>query len=133
MPGPRFSTIDSSLRPGLVLLLLPGSPSGLACTRSYFSGGLVMKFLVAAALALEVGCTSSPGPAGANGPPGEPGPAGRSVTSRVVDAGNASCSQGGIAFDSASGTTYACNGALGPRGPGLTWKDAAGESWALST
>jgi len=66
------------------------------------------------------------GPAGKDGPPGKdgqpgkdgsPGKDGVSVTS-AVEAPGVHCSNGGTAFTSVSGTTYACNGAKGDPGSG---------------
>jgi hypothetical protein len=65
------------------------------------------------------------GPAGANGKDGAPGANGKdgaSVTSAAFTgteepAGEPCAGQGGSSLASASGTTYACNGARGPAGP----------------
>lgn len=53
------------------------------------------------------------------GPTGPVGPAGKdgvTVTSTSLVQGDSSCANGGSRFDSASGTTYACNGANGKDG-----------------
>jgi hypothetical protein len=60
------------------------------------------------------GQSGAPGPGGDAGPPG---PAGVSVTSALLDGGNANCPSGGTEFVSASGTTFACNGSPGSGGP----------------
>jgi hypothetical protein len=54
-----------------------------------------------------------PGVDGTDGPPGKDGV---SVTSAPEPAG-ANCASGGSKFTSASGATYACNGAAGEQGP----------------
>jgi hypothetical protein len=48
---------------------------------------------------------------------GRTGANGVSVTSTALASGNANCATGGSSFASASGTTYACNGAKGDQGP----------------
>ena len=53
----------------------------------------------------------APGQNGANGKDGQ------SVTSTALSPGDPNCATGGSSFTSASGTTYACNGATGPAGP----------------
>ncbi len=77
----------------------------------------------------DTGPQGPPGPSGAsgqdgsNGPPGPPGKDGTngkdgvSVTSAVEPPGT-NCPNGGSAFTSVSGTTYACNGAKGDPGTG---------------
>jgi hypothetical protein len=65
------------------------------------------------------GATGPQGPAGAQGPPGvqgvmgtvgPQGPAGVSVSGQSLAAGDPNCPNGGSAFQTASGVTYACNG-----------------------
>lgn len=56
------------------------------------------------------GDTGAPGPKGDTGSAGQNG---QSVASSTVLAGDANCPSGGSKFSSASGTTYACNGAAG--------------------
>jgi hypothetical protein len=51
------------------------------------------------------------------GPQGTPGTNGTSVTSSALNNGDPNCPNGGSSFTSASGTTYACNGAKGDTGP----------------
>jgi hypothetical protein len=71
------------------------------------------------------GATGAQGPAGPTGPQGTAGAGtagaaganGTSVTSGVLPSGNASCKEGGSEFVSASGKTFACNGAKGKEGP----------------
>jgi hypothetical protein len=55
-----------------------------------------------------------PGPQGPTGPAGADGV---SVTSTQLAPGDPNCASGGASFLSASGTTYACNGAPGVPGP----------------
>ncbi len=57
-----------------------------------------------------------PGPQGATGATGPKGDPGVSVTSKQLGAGGTACPTGGSSFTSASGTTYACNGATGAPG-----------------
>jgi hypothetical protein len=64
----------------------------------------------------EPGAAGAPGPAGKDGAPGADGKDGISVTSETLGAGDPNCPEGGSAFTSASGTTYACNGADGAKG-----------------
>jgi len=90
-----------------------------------------MAFRIAAVLLAGVvglGCSSSKGdpgpqgPTGPSGPPGAPGAqgnsgqAGQSVLSAQLAVGSIDCPTGGSQFTSASGTTFACNGAQGPQG-----------------
>jgi len=96
---------------------------------------------------IGIGCSSSgdPGPQGPTGPSGPPGAtgaqgnqgqAGQSVLSAQLAVGSIDCPTGGSQFTSASGTTFACNGAQGPQGipgppgppnnPRLVVKSAAG-------
>jgi Collagen triple helix repeat (20 copies) len=56
------------------------------------------------------------GDTGATGPAGADGHDGQSVTSQALAAGDQNCPAGGSSFASASGTTYACNGAPGASG-----------------
>lgn len=71
------------------------------------------------------GPTGADGRRGPTGAVGATGTSGTSVTSQALAAGNANCPQGGSAFTSATGTTYACNGADGSdsTGSGLTALD----------
>jgi hypothetical protein len=65
------------------------------------------------------GATGQPGANGIdgrNGSNGTNGANGTSVTSATLNAGDAHCPNGGSSFTSASGTTYACNGAKGDKG-----------------
>lgn len=57
--------------------------------------------------------TGPQGAKGASGAQGVTGAPGQSVTSSPLTTGNANCPNGGSSFLSASGTTYACNGANG--------------------
>jgi hypothetical protein len=63
------------------------------------------------------GTAGKPGPqgatgaAGASGPAGTTGSAGASVTSTTLTSGDSNCPAGGSRFTSASGVTFACNGA----------------------
>jgi hypothetical protein len=69
------------------------------------------------------GDTGDPGPAGPVGPPGAdgaPGKDGASVTSTSLNTGDPNCPNGGSAFTSTNGTTYACNGKDGTSGAGIT-------------
>ena len=63
----------------------------------------------------------------AAGPAGPPGADGTGVTSTALTSGDPNCADGGSAFLSVSGTTYACNGADGsdgaPGAPGATGAD----------
>lgn len=59
------------------------------------------------------GATGAAGTPGTNGTDGTNGTNGTSVTSTPLAVNDANCSNGGSAFTSASGTTYACNGAPG--------------------
>lgn len=63
------------------------------------------------------GAPGTPGTNGANGTNGTNGTDGTSVSSTPLAVNDANCSNGGSAFTSANGTTYACNGAPGPAGP----------------
>lgn len=56
------------------------------------------------------------GPIGATGATGPQGPAGQSVVGATVAPGNPFCPNGGSRFTSATGDTYACNGAVGATG-----------------
>jgi len=76
------------------------------------------------------GATGAAGPAGVQGPAGPAGANGQSVTATPLAQGDVSCPYGGSAFVSASGTSYACNGA--PGATGLPPTCAAGEI-AVST
>jgi hypothetical protein len=72
------------------------------------------------------------GPPGIQGPTGKAGVNGTSVTSTAVPSGNASCPNGGSRFTAANGTTYVCNGARGPQGPGAITIDktlTADDNW----
>ena len=86
-----------------------------------------MNIRLAVAAMLAVACSSGSkgdsgpggpsGPIGASGPKGDPGVP---VLSASLDVGSTACPSGGSQFVSASGTTYACNGAPGveePSGP----------------
>ena len=79
----------------------------------------------------DTGATGQPGPKGDQGlkgdqgTPGTPGlpgtngtngTNGTSVTSAALSAGDTNCPDGGSSFTAVSGTTYACNGAQGPKG-----------------
>jgi len=92
-----------------------------------------MTFRIAAAMLaglVGLGCSSNgdPGPQGPTGPSGPPGAtgtqgnqgtAGQSVFSAQLAVGSIDCPNGGSQFTSASGTTFACNGADGlPGAPG---------------
>ena len=62
------------------------------------------------------GDAGAPGPIGQQGPPGpqgDAGPAGLSVAAVQLPAGSTACPSGGTQFTSASGNTFACNGAPG--------------------
>jgi hypothetical protein len=63
------------------------------------------------------GADGKDGVNGTDGVNGKDGKDGVSVTSSALSTGNANCPTGGSSFTSASGTTYACNGATGPQGP----------------
>jgi len=66
------------------------------------------------------GAAGTQGPAGttgATGPQGPQGAAGVSVAGQTLTVGNANCPFGGSKFISASGDTFACNGAPGIQGP----------------
>jgi hypothetical protein len=72
-------------------------------------------------------CNGAPGAPGLPGAAGPQGPAGISVAAVTLNVGDAICPTGGTRFTSASGDSYACNGAvgaqgeIGPQGPqGLT-------------
>jgi hypothetical protein len=54
--------------------------------------------------------------AGCSGSKGDPGASGQSVQSASLSPGSTACPYGGSQFASASGTTYACNGAPGATG-----------------
>jgi hypothetical protein len=64
----------------------------------------------------DKGDPGTPGTPGTNGTNGTDGTNGISVTSVALGTGDANCPNGGSAFTSASGTTYACNGADGKDG-----------------
>jgi hypothetical protein len=73
----------------------------------------------------QIGQRGLDGPQGPQGPKGDPGatgPAGldgtdgTSVTSATLVAGDPNCPNGGSGFRAATGTTYACNGAVGSSG-----------------
>ena len=64
----------------------------------------------------RVGPTGRAGATGPAGPKGDRGLNGVSVSSNTLGPG-ANCPYGGSSFASASGTTFACNGAPGERGP----------------
>ena len=64
----------------------------------------------------QKGADGAAGPKGEDGPTGARGTDGISVTSEAVPAGNVHCPAGGSSFTSASGATYACNGAPGSVG-----------------
>jgi hypothetical protein len=64
------------------------------------------------------GDDGSPGETGPQGPAGASGQNGISVTSAALAAGDPNCVHGGSSFTSASGTTFACNGADGTSGSG---------------
>jgi len=53
---------------------------------------------------------------GQRGPQGPKGDPGQSVTSMTLQAGDMNCANGGASFTSASGKSYACNGAPGTNG-----------------
>ncbi len=73
-----------------------------------------------------MGSVGSTGAVGAQGPQGPPGTAGVSVQSFALDAGDPTCPTGGTRFVSATGTTYACHGEVGPRGlPGAMGETGA--------
>jgi hypothetical protein len=59
---------------------------------------------------------NSQGPQGLPGTNGTNGTNGTSVSSSALSSGNSNCPSGGSSFLSASGTTYACNGATGAAG-----------------
>ena len=63
----------------------------------------------------EKGPPGPEGPRGEKGNTGSPGEAGQSVTSQSLSVGNSNCQDGGAQFTSASGLTYACNGAPATR------------------
>jgi hypothetical protein len=80
------------------------------------------RLAVAVAL-IAAGCTAGEaGPPGPQGTPGsqglkgDPGDPAVSVTATQLDPGGLTCPNGGSEFTSASGVTYACSGADGPRG-----------------
>lgn len=62
-------------------------------------------------------CTGAPGSGGQAGSQGPQGDPGASVASTTLGVGDTNCPAGGSKFVSASGTTYACNGAPGEQGP----------------
>lgn len=66
-----------------------------------------------------------PGAKGDPGATGAPGAAGAGVTSAAIPTASTTCNhQGGSQFNSASGTTTACNGKEGTEGPeGSPWTD----------
>jgi len=61
----------------------------------------------------KTGADGKPGADGTAGAKGQNGADGTSVTSLALDPGNTHCANGGSAFTSVTGTTYACNGAPG--------------------
>jgi len=69
--------------------------------------------------AAGTGTAGSAGPAGPAGPAGTgtEGKEGKGVTSAPFTGPKGTCLEGGTAFTSASGTTYACNGEVGAQGP----------------
>src|SRR5436190_2941333 len=70
---------------------------------------------------------------GPEGPKGNTGAAGVGVTSSSLSTGDANCATGGSKFTSASGDTFACNGAKGDKGdPGPQGPPGPGSSllWA---
>ena len=62
-------------------------------------------------------CNGKDGTNGINGKDGANGKDGTSVTSVALAPGDPNCPNGGSAFTSASGTTYACNGATAQTAP----------------
>jgi hypothetical protein len=68
----------------------------------------------------EKGQKGDQGEPGPSGPVGPAGANGVSVTSQTLSPGNTNCPNGGSRFTSASGDTYACNGADGSGGAGVT-------------
>ena len=66
------------------------------------------------------GATGANGTNGANGTPGTPGKDGTSVTGTHFADSEGGCTEGGVKFESASGTAYACNGTKGTNGHSVT-------------
>jgi hypothetical protein len=91
-----------------------------------------------------VGPSGPPGPSGPSGPTGPSGPQGfkgdrgeqgvdgLSVVSASIAGGDVNCPTGGSQFVSATGTTYACNGAPGTSGPRLLTKASDGSVIGLA-
>lgn len=75
---------------------------------------MCVRLAVTVAAVLAFGCSSGskgdPGPAGPSGPKGD---VGTSIVASSLAPGDTNCPAGGSQFVSASGTTYACNGAAG--------------------
>lgn len=76
-----------------------------------------------------MGPAGGQGPAGADGADGAPG---QSVTTTALAAGNPSCPHGGTMLTSASGVTYACNGAPGA-GTSATFMNEGSFTGAFTT
>lgn len=82
----------------------------------------ILLLLAASCSARSSGPKGDTGPAGAQGPAGPPGNAGtpgQSVTSAAIGPGT-QCANGGAKFSSATGDTFACNGASGAPGQSVT-------------
>jgi hypothetical protein len=77
------------------------------------------------------GATGPQGPEGKAGADGTNGASGTSVTSAKLSAGNKECPDGGSEFTSASGKSFACNGATGYTETLPPGKSEMG-MWALS-
>jgi hypothetical protein len=82
------------------------------------------------------GAAGQPGPKGDPGTPGAPGTNGTngtSITSAALSVGDANCPNGGSSFNAVSGTTYACNGAQGPKGDTGTLASAYLDAYSSTT
>lgn len=78
-------------------------------------------------------CNGADGAPGAMGAPGSNGNNGISVGAFALDAGSTQCPNGGSAFVTASGTTYACNGANGAAGtPGTNGNNGSNGANGIS-
>ena len=102
--------------PGTSVTVAPVSPGGTCA-----AGGV----RITSATGTTFVCNGETGPQGATGPrgptgaTGSQGPAGQGVEVSAIGPG-ANCDAGGVSIESASGTSYVCNGIAGSGGGGST-------------